>query len=609
MRKFLKNAAKELTQELQNPANYGYYGTTPPPPDRAPSSSLTGLNLRGAFGLSGSSGTSLTSINTILLALIDPTGGMLSNYTHRCPRQHPTPGRTDWYGLAPPHNAYFPHFFLCPDCYAAHVRFTPYASAFVRRDGSGLLPPPNTPIRCDLSRYWVRVAGIVLLAMNPGGMHDITILARVAGLRAQDGPCPNGGVQAEEQELPRVMQPRAWYTVWDVRTGTLPVPDWRVCGECVVMIQTLWPGLAQAWLPAPQTMMPPGGCCCGIVPSDWYDDVRTAEVLKVVGACGMAAAKSGRPDLGQLVDWLRKNPPQPRGTFAGIAAMGGGMGNALFQPPPPNGLCPKNWPSTSLRCHTMQGVWEFTVCEQCYAEVIRPDAERGGMLARYFDGNAAVVHSGFTCQLYSDRMRRVWSEAAASGNVEYLQQKVSERRAKERELQMKRTQAQQKAAQLRQQAQLQESLATTSMSVAANQAANNIMVAGIGGGYQVDANTWVRPSGVPDFSQTTQLNNDAARLKLQAVQVEDEFRYAQDEWHAMNETTTASSSTNGRESVSSTNQSATTPSNNNNDTGGGSNSSSSNSSSEHQPLPINEFGNRRRTRPVEPPVGPTIAEA
>lgn len=61
---------------------------------------------------------------------------------------------------------------------------------------------------------------------------------------------------------------------------------------------------------------------------------------------------------------------------------------------------------------------------------------------------------------------------------------------------MRRTQAQQKANQLRQQARLQESLATTSMSVAANQAANNIAVAGVGGGYQLDANTWVRPSGV-----------------------------------------------------------------------------------------------------------------
>jgi hypothetical protein len=421
MRKFLKGVAKEL-ENAAAAANQGAYGYGAPAGAGAGSTSgsLTGLNLRSAFGLSGLG--SMNSVDGMLLALMDPTG-MLANWTHRCPRQHPQPGQTDWYGLAAPHNAYFPNFFLCPDCYNALVRLTPYASSFVRRNTlPNALPHPSTPIRCDLSRYWVRVVGTLLLMMNPG--HDITILARLASLRAADGPCPNAGVQGEEQELPRVdpSQPRGWYTVWDIRTGTTPIPDWRVCAECVIMMQAIWPALAQAWVPAPPMAPPPGGWCCGIVPSDWYDDVRTAEILKVAGSCGKDASKSGRPDLGKLVDWLRKNPPQPRGTFAGIQQGGGVM---LSQPPPPNGLCPRNWPSTNLKCHTMQGVWEFTVCEQCYAEVIRPDAERGVGLAMYFDGNAALVHSGFTCQLYSERMRQVWREAAAANNVEYLRQKVS----------------------------------------------------------------------------------------------------------------------------------------------------------------------------------------
>lgn len=119
--------------------------------------------------------------------------------------------------------------------------------------------------------------------------------------------------------------------------------------------------------------------------------------------------------------WLRANPPRPRGAGASFTTPGlptnGGQ-------PQANGLCPRSYPSTTLRCHTMPNLFEFTVCEQCYAEVIRPDVSRASELARQFDPNPSLMPSGFTCQLYSDRMRRVWSEAGSTGNLEYLRQKV-----------------------------------------------------------------------------------------------------------------------------------------------------------------------------------------
>jgi hypothetical protein len=74
----------------------------------------------------------------------------------------------------------------------------------------------------------------------------------------------------------------------------------------------------------------------------------------------------------------------------------------------------------------MQGLFELMVCEQCYRDVVKPDADRGAELARRFDGNASAIPSGFTCQLYSDRMRRVWAEAVSTGDFEQLRQKVCE---------------------------------------------------------------------------------------------------------------------------------------------------------------------------------------
>lgn len=77
----------------------------------------------------------------------------------------------------------------------------------------------------------------------------------------------------------------------------------------------------------------------------------------------------------------------------------------------------------------MQGLFDFTVCEQCYKEVIEPEVRQGVELARRLDQAPAVVGGpGFTCQLYSERMRRVWKEAVSMGEqmgLEHLRAKVS----------------------------------------------------------------------------------------------------------------------------------------------------------------------------------------
>ncbi|KAK4118069.1 hypothetical protein N657DRAFT_584309 [Parathielavia appendiculata] len=323
--------------------------------------------------------------------------------------------------------------------------------------------------------------------MNQDGRHDVSLLAHVAGIRAQEGECPNAQLVSEQQQL--AVAQRTWYTILDPQTGSQPLPGWTVCPSCVLNIQACCPAVASGF--APVHPAGPREASCALVPSDRYDDRRTAEILQQLGSCVAMAAMLRRPDLSQLVNWLRANLPQPRGT--------GTLSSAGPARPQGNGLCPMNYPSTTLRCHTMPGVPEFTVCEQCYANVIRADAARGVELATRFDMSPSLTPSGVTCQLYSDRMRRVWSETVATGNLEYLRQKasrvVSERRVKERELQTKTAQLQQQAMQLRLQAETQEL-------------------------------TFLQP----DFSQTTQLNNQAAMLKLQAAQAEDQIRLAEEEW-------------------------------------------------------------------------------
>lgn len=101
--------------------------------------------------------------------------------------------------------------------------------------------------------------------------------------------------------------------------------------------------------------------------------------------------------------------------------------NALM----PYSLCPRNVSSQILKCHTMREISELTVCGECYAAVIKPDVQKGLDLAKRIDTAPTPYPRGFTCQLYSDRMRRIWAEAAARGDIEFLRQKVSDAKSQE----------------------------------------------------------------------------------------------------------------------------------------------------------------------------------
>jgi len=396
-----------------------------------------------------------------------PGPGGIPQTTTPCPRQVPQPGHADWIGLG---DAQFAAFNVCPHCYASLIRPTSYVGAFVTKAGA-IAPPPHVPVRCDMSRFWVRVAGMVLLTMNANGRHDVSLLARVATMRVQDAECPNAVVGSEQQPLPVVR--RTWYTLQDPATGMQPLPGWTLCAACVIALQTCCPDVATAFAP----VQPQGerDACCGLVPSDRYDDVRTGLILQQVGACAALVPVSRRVDMTQLLNWLRANPPPQRtgmapgaGPGLGMAVAAGpgigplgvpntgritapvfGSGGGSFAaptvrgvqaaPPPTPGvapvhhpwggsgggsICPRNTVSTSQKCHTIPVLLDFTVCEQCYAAVVKPDAARGVEFARRIDPTASVLPSGFTCQLYSDRMRRVWADAASTGNFETLRQKV-----------------------------------------------------------------------------------------------------------------------------------------------------------------------------------------
>lgn len=93
---------------------------------------------------------------------------------------------------------------------------------------------------------------------------------------------------------------------------------------------------------------------------------------------------------------------------------------------------------TPFRRHVIEGLPEFTVCEDCYDAVVWPlieenDNKRKSDVAASFIRRRQKVDFA-SCQLYSDRMRDVFRRACRRNDINYLEDKVKEKFAMQGEL-------------------------------------------------------------------------------------------------------------------------------------------------------------------------------
>lgn len=86
----------------------------------------------------------------------------------------------------------------------------------------------------------------------------------------------------------------------------------------------------------------------------------------------------------------------------------------------PHSLCPRNVASQLLKCHTMKEMSELKIYGKCHSEAIKSDMQKGRNLVKPVDPTPYAFPGGFTCQLYSGMMRRVWAKAAVRRDIDYL---------------------------------------------------------------------------------------------------------------------------------------------------------------------------------------------
>jgi hypothetical protein len=90
--------------------------------------------------------------------------------------------------------------------------------------------------------------------------------------------------------------------------------------------------------------------------------------------------------------------------------------------------CARDEPVRKQEWHVMEAIPEFTVCKECFEEVVRPilEGDRPSRVARNFYRKPQPRPEA-ACQLYSDRMRDIFRRACQRDDVHLLEDMVRER--------------------------------------------------------------------------------------------------------------------------------------------------------------------------------------
>lgn len=292
-----------------------------------------------------------------------------------CRRKHPVAGMMDWLTL--PRT----DFNICPECYGAVFGHTAYRTLF-----QPLLRPSNTPISCDFGVYpWYRIAWLLTLKNDTP---DLRLFHQIANAMSATGdqPCPRDRATV-----------RDWLTVRNPYTQR-GVYDFAVCYQCAGVIEALLPNLTGLFVPLDIRPEHARRTCSMRFSAKRRRFVMYFDAMETTS--DRAQLEQREPDLQNLADELEKMTVVSE--------------------------CQEDKPITNGSWHTMQFLPDFTVCGECFEDVIYPKLDDDNVIARNFYMKPQRLPVA-TCQLYSPRMRDIFSKACRWNDPKYLESKVMER--------------------------------------------------------------------------------------------------------------------------------------------------------------------------------------
>lgn len=311
-----------------------------------------------------------------------------------CPRPEYSRGHDDWYmldGCA--------GFDICPDCVSGVFASTVYRSYFKRSPPR----PSSVQTKCDFSDPWIRLAWLLTLQRQ---LPSLSLLKSLTNLPMNhlDQPCPGS---AEEV--------RNWYTIRD-RDGRY-LRDFVVCPQDVRKLELLLPALRGLFVPLPQRNSYSYGyqgeerkCALRTTPNNRF----SLYLDSLVSLHESAASARRMPDTSNFVSLVRHK-------------------SRIRE-------CTRDDMLRGQRWHYIPSLLPaFTVCQDCFDEVVQPQLRADSDIAMRFNGEPQFVSSegrlGSSCQLYSARMRRVFKRAVEDNDLKYLARRAKERKEVEDKLQ------------------------------------------------------------------------------------------------------------------------------------------------------------------------------
>ncbi|KAM0706490.1 hypothetical protein Q7P35_005817 [Cladosporium inversicolor] len=308
---------------------------------------------------------------------------MLARGMPGCPRPDPVSGYDDWYTLVG-----CPNLDFCPYCIEDVFERTIYRSGFRRAVPRSL----STKVQCAFSTPWIRLAYILTLQQRKP---DLILMRDLAEIEQTSEPCP-GSVESI----------RSWYGLRDPE-GYF-VRDFHVCYNDVRKIERLLPTLNGLFVRLPTRASYEKRKCALRTEGNRF----SLYLDKILDMHDRAVATRKLPDSMSLINLVERK----------LRIRECERDNMLL-----GGL----W-------HFNPSMPDFTVCEDCYEEVVEPEARKNSDIALRFNRTVQPVYGegiGTSCQLYSRRMRKVFRTAIKEDDIKYLGRKAKERRDAELRLQ------------------------------------------------------------------------------------------------------------------------------------------------------------------------------
>ncbi|KAF2470580.1 uncharacterized protein BDR25DRAFT_303661 [Lindgomyces ingoldianus] len=298
-----------------------------------------------------------------------------------CPRSEPSTMHDDWYTLD---NC--PNFDICPSCFERVFIDTPFAVFFKQARRY------ENPVErfCDFSSPWMRLAWLLTIKQQ---RKSPDLLYALATITEFGEPCP------KDKEVPG-----PWYGIVDQRDGS-PVPNFTMCPCDFKQVEALFPSLRGYFIriPSSDSLRNTKAPTCSLR----ITSRRFPKYLDLLVELDAEAQLRGRsPNIERFILMARENAYK--------------------------GECLKDKPTLRKPWHFIPSLPEFTVCEECYDDVIWPAIKEKSRLAESFNRTIQLVPGedieGTSCCLYSTRMRRVWARALESDDFGYLKRKAIERK-------------------------------------------------------------------------------------------------------------------------------------------------------------------------------------